>query len=49
MYTPQAIRNWNGNFYQGTEAITKHFYTLTPGNFNIETYDSQPIGGVTSL
>ena len=45
MYAPQATALWNGNYYNGKEAIFQHLTTLTPGKYSIDSYDSQPITG----
>ena len=45
MYAPQATALWNGNYYNGKEAIFQHLTTLTPGKYTIDSYDSQPITG----
>ncbi|BFU22584.1 nuclear transport factor 2 family export factor 2, putative [Entamoeba histolytica HM-1:IMSS-B] len=44
MYHQQAVSNWNGNFFSGIAQIRNHLISLTPGKYDIETYDSQPIG-----
>ncbi|KAL7722106.1 Nuclear transport factor [Entamoeba marina] len=44
MYSPDAIRCWNGNYQQGIEAIKNSLIELTPGKYQIITFDSQPVG-----
>ena len=48
MYAQQAYLNWNGDLISGQQNIAEHLTSLTPGKYEIFTYDSQPVGGVNS-
>lgn len=45
LYTDDATLVWNGNAVSGQEALAKFFEMLPSSDFQVNTFDCQPVHG----